>query len=159
MCIRDRVFSNSFFEKYKLITIVVMSLMYVFIGVKHFTDPHYFINITPPQIQHKLFAVYFTGVLEVLGGLLILSKKTRKAGAYILILLLIIVFPANIYLYLSETPQQLLGISKTQALTRMPFQAPLILLSYWHSKEKHPKWMDYLSAIVFVPTIIYFVSI
>ena len=131
----------------------------MFIGVKHFVDPQYFINITPPQIEYKSFVVYFTGSLEVLGGLLILNKKTRKIGAYILIFLLIIVFPANIYLYVSEIPQELLGITKSQALTRMPFQAPLILLAYWYSKENHPKWVDYLSAIVFVPTIIYFVSI
>ena len=146
-------------KNYKSITILVMSFMYVFIGVKHFADPQYFINITPPQIEYKRFAVYFTGVLEVAGGLLILNKKTRKMGAYTLVFLLIIVFPANIYLYLSETPQQLLGISEAQALTRMPFQAPLMLLAYWHSKENHPKWVDYLSAIVFLPTIIYFVSI
>ena len=150
---------NSLIKNYKLITVFVISFMYVFIGVKHFIDPQYFINITPPQIEYKSFAVYFTGVLEVLGGLLILNKKTRKIGAFLIIFLLIIVFPANIYLYLSETPQQLLGISKTQALIRLPFQAPLILLAYWHSKEKHPKWIDHLAAIVFVPTIIYFVSI
>ena len=150
---------KSLIKNYKSITILVMSFMYVFIGVKHFADLQYFINITPPQIEYKSFAVYFTGVLEVIGGLLILNKKTRKMGAHTLIFLLIIVFPANIYLYLSETPQQLLGISEAQALTRMPFQAPLILLAYWHSKENHPKWVDYLSAIVFLPTIIYFVSI
>ena len=150
---------NSFIKNYKLITILVMSFLYVFIGVKHFTNPQYFINITPPQIEYKSFAVYFTGALEVLGGLLILSKKTRKTGSYILIFLLVVVFPANIYLYLSEIPQQLLGISKTQALTRMPFQAPLILLAYWHSKENHPKWVAYLSLLVFPPTIIYFLSI
>jgi len=150
---------NNFFKKYKVFTVFVMSLMYVFIGVKHFTDPQYFINITPPQIQYKSIAVYFTGVLEILGGLLILNRRTRKIGAYMIVFLLIIVFPANIYLYLSEAPQQLLGISKSQALTRMPFQAPLILLAYWHSKENHPKWVEYLSAAVFVPTIMYFLSI
>ena len=146
-------------KKYKLITVLVMSFMYIFVGVKHFTNPQYFINITPPQIEYKSFAVYFTGALEVLGGLLILSKKTRKNGSYILIFLLVVVFPANIYLYFSEIPQQLLGISKTQALTRMPFQAPLILLAYWHSKENHPKWVAYLSLLVFPPTIIYFLSV
>jgi len=146
-------------KKYKLITVLVMSFMYIFVGVKHFTNPQYFINITPPQIEYKSFAVYFTGALEVLGGLLILSKKTRKTGSYILIFLLVVVFPANIYLYFSEIPQQLLSISKTQALTRMPFQAPLILLAYWHSKENHPKWVAYLSLLVFPPTIIYFLSV
>tara|TARA_B100001109_G_scaffold90045_1_gene73448 strand:- start:530 stop:940 length:411 start_codon:yes stop_codon:yes gene_type:complete len=136
-----------------------MSLMYIFIGTKHFTDPQYFINITPPQIYYKSFAVYFTGVLEILGGALILNKRTRKFGAYTLIILLIIVFPANIYLYVSEVPQNLMGISKTQALVRMPFQAPLIILAYWHSKENHPKWVVYFSSLIFIPTIIYFISI
>ena len=146
-------------KKYKLITILVMSFMYIFIGVKHFADPQYFVNITPPQIQHKILVIYFTGVLEILGGLLILNKKTRMIGAYTLIFLLIMVFPANIYLYVSETPQQLLGISKTDALLRLPFQAPLIVIAYWHSKENHPKWVVYFSAIIFLPTIIYFLSI
>lgn len=150
---------NNFIKKYKFITILVMSLMYIFIGTKHFTDPQYFINITPPQIYYKSFAVYFTGVLEILGGALILNKKTRKFGAYTLIILLIIVFPANIYLYVSEVPQNLMGISKTQALVRMPFQAPLIILAYWHSKENHPKWVVYFSSLIFIPTIIYFISI
>ena len=150
---------NNFFKKYKFITILVMSLMYIFIGTKHFTDPQYFINITPPQIYYKSFAVYFTGVLEILGGALILNKKTRKFGAYTLIILLIIVFPANIYLYASEVPQNLMGISKTQALVRMPFQAPLIILAYWHSKENHPKWVVYFSSLIFIPTIIYFISL
>ena len=150
---------NNFIKKYKFITILVMSLMYIFIGTKHFTDPQYFINITPPQIYYKSFAVYFTGVLEILGGALILNKRTRKFGAYTLIILLIIVFPANIYLYVSEVPQNLMGISKTQALVRMPFQAPLIILAYWHSKENHPKWVVYLSSLVFLPTILYFLTI
>ena len=150
---------DNIIKKYKLITILVMSFMYIFVGVKHFTDPQYFVNITPPQIQHKILVIYFTGVLEILGGLLILNKKTRMIGAYTLIFLLIMVFPANIYLYVSETPQQLLGISKTDALLRLPFQAPLIIIAYWHSKENHPKWVAYFSAIIFLPTIIYFLSI
>ena len=146
-------------QKYKLFTIYVMSIMYVFIGIRHFTDPQYFLDIVPPQLPSKLFLVYLTGLIEVVGGAAILAQKTRKAGAYLLIFLLISVFPANIYLYLSETPQNLLGISKTDALIRMPFQIPLILLAFWHSKKNHPKWVAYLSSLVFPPTIIYFLLI
>ena len=149
----------NFIEKYKLLTIYVMSIMYVFIGIRHFTDPQYFLDIVPPQLPSKLFLVYFTGLIEIVGGAAILSPKSRKEGAYLLIFLLISVFPANIYLYLSETPQNLLGISKTDALIRMPFQIPLILLAFWHSKKNHPKWVVYLSSLVFPPTIIYFLSI
>ena len=150
---------TSFLEKYKTLTIFVMGVMYVFIGIKHFTDPQYFLDIVPPQLPFKLFLVYLTGLIEVVGGVAILAPKIRKAGAYLLIFLLVSVFPANIYLYVSETPQSLLGISETDALIRMPFQIPLILLAYWHSKKNHPKWVAYLSSLVFPPTIIYFLSI
>ena len=150
---------TSFLEKYKILTIFVMGVMYVFIGIKHFTDPQYFLDIVPPQLPFKLFLVYLTGLIEVVGGVAILAPKTRKVGAYLLIFLLVSVFPANIYLYVSETPQSLLGISETDALIRMPFQIPLILLAYWHSKKNHPKWVAYLSSLVFPPTIIYFLSI
>ena len=136
-----------------------MSIMYIFIGIRHFTDPQYFLDIVPPQLPSKLFLVYFTGLIEVVGGAAILTPKTRKVGAYLLIFLLLSVFPANIYLYVSETPQSLLGISKMDALIRMPFQIPLILLAFWHSKKNHPKWVAYLSSLVFPPTIIYFLFI
>ena len=149
----------SLLENFKPFTIYVMSIMYIFIGIRHFTDPQYFLDIVPPQLPSKLFLVYFTGLIEVVGGAAILSPKSRKEGAYLLIFLLISVFPANIYLYLSETPQNLLGISKTDALIRMPFQIPLILLAFWHSKKNHPKWVAYLSSLVFPPTIIYFLFI
>ncbi len=149
----------NYIEKYKLLTIYVMSLMYVLIGIRHFTNPQYFLDIVPPQLPFKLFLVYLTGLIEIVGGLAILSPKTRKAGAYLLIFLLVSVFPANIYLYVSETPQNLLGISKMDALIRMPFQIPLILLAYWHSKKNHPKWVVYISSLVFPPTIIYFLLI
>jgi len=149
----------SLLENFKPLTIYVMSIMYVFIGIRHLLDPQYFLHIVPPQLPFKLFLVYLTGVIEVVGGAAILSPKSRKVGAYLLIFLLVSVFPANIYLYASETPQSLLGISKIDALIRMPFQAPLILLAFWHSKENHPKWVAFVSSLVFIPTIIYFLSI
>ena len=149
----------NFTEKYKLLTIYVMSFLYIFIGIRHFTNPQYFLDIVPPQLPFKLFLVYFTGLIEVVGGAAIISPKTRKAGAYLLIFLLVSVFPANIYLYVSEIPQNLLGVTKTDALIRIPFQIPLIILAYWHSKRNHPKWVAYLSSVVFPPTIIYFLSI
>ena len=150
---------TSFLEKYKILTIFVMGIMYVFIGIKHFTGPQYFLEIVPPKLPFKLFLVYLTGLIEIIGGAAILSLKTRKMGSFLLIFLLVSVFPANIYLYVSEVPQNALGVSKMDALIRMPFQIPLILLAYWHSKKNHPKWVVFVSSLVFPPTIIYFLSI
>ena len=152
-------FLVKFLPVYKNITIYILSVMYIIIGIKHFTSLEYFINIMPPFIPFKEFAVYFTGVIEIFGGLLLLSKSTRKIGAFLIITLLFIVFPANIYLYISEVPRELLDITKNQALIRMPFQIPLIILAYWHSQKNVSTWLDILSSVLFIPTVLYFTSL
>ena len=146
-------------EYYKLTTVYTLSALYILIGFKHFQDPNYFIGIIPDFIPLKELVCYLTGLMEIVGGAMLLIPKYRKNGAYLLILLLIIVFPSNIYLYVSETPREVIGITKHQALVRMPFQLPLILLAYWHSLARPSKFIDHLSIIVFPPTIIYFLTI
>ena len=146
-------------KTFKNITIYVMSLLYVTVGIKHFTNTDFFVAIVPPIINWKEEAVLISGVFEVILGVLLLFNPTRKLAAWGIILLLISVFPANIYLYVSEDAREMLSISKNQALFRMPFQIPLIIISYWHSKETHSKQLSIICSVLFIPTIIYFITI
>ena len=136
-----------------------MSLLYVTVGVKHFTNTDFFVTIVPPIINWKKEAVLISGFIEVILGVLLLFNKTRKLAAWGIILLLIAVFPANIYLYTSEVAREALSISKGQALFRIPFQIPLIIIAYWHSKEIHSKQLSIICSVLFIPTIIYFITI
>lgn len=136
-----------------------MSSLYVIVGIKHFTNLDFFINIVPPYIIWKKEVVLLSGFIEIVLGILLIFKQTRKIAALAIILLLIAVFPANIYLYISEIPRDALGISKNQALIRMPFQVPLIIIAYWHSKEISTRRLSLISCGLFIPTIIYFAII
>ena len=136
-----------------------MSLLYVIVGVKHFTNTDFFVTIVPPIINCKEEVVLVSGLIEVIFGILLLFIQTRKLAAWGIILLLIAVFPANVYLYLSEIARETLSISKNQALYRMPFQIPLMIISYWHSKETHSKQLSIICSGLFIPTIIYFITI
>ena len=136
-----------------------MSLLYITIGVKHFINLDFFVTIVPPFINWKKEAVLISGFIEVIFGILLLFNQTRKLASWGIILLLVAVFPANIYLYISEIPREILGISKFQALFRMPFQIPLIIISYWHSTEIYSKQLSILCSGLFIPTIIYFITI
>ena len=136
-----------------------MSLLYVIVGIKHFTNTDFFVTIVPPIINCKEEVVLVSGLIEVILGILLLFNQTRKFAALGIILLLIAVFPANIYLYLSETARDTLSISKNQALYRLPFQIPLMIISYWHSKEIHSKQLSIICCGLFIPTIIYFITI
>ena len=143
----------------KGITIYSLSILYIVVGVKHFTHLDFFLVIVPPYLPYSELLVYASGFLEILFGVLLIPTKTRKYAALGLILLLIAVFPANIYLFNSEIAQNSYGISRQFALIRLPFQIPLIIIAYWHSKENTSKKFDLIAIILFIPTIIYFLTI
>lgn len=136
-----------------------MSLLYIVVGIKHFNNTDFFMTIVPLYISFKKEVVLLSGLIEIIFGILLLFKQTRRLASFGIILLLIAVFPANIYLYSSEIAQETLNISKHQALIRMPFQIPLIITAYWHSKELHSKKFSIICGILFIPTIIYFATI
>ena len=120
---------------FKLLTIYFMSISYTYVGIRHFIDPDFFLAIMPNYLTFHLEFVYLSGIAEVVLGLMLLSKKTRKTGAIGIIILLIFVFPANIHLVQSELSQSLLGVTKSQSIYRLPFQGLFILIAYWHSKN------------------------
>ena len=117
---------------FKLITNYLMSLFYVFAGIKHFTNPILYMKIMPPYLPLHKELVYISGAFEIILGLMLLLGKTRFVGAWGLILLLIAVFPANIYL--AQTNGTALNISPTLAWGRLPFQAIFILIAYWQTR-------------------------
>jgi len=119
----------------KLITIYFMSIAYTYVGVRHFIDPDFFLAIMPNYLSMHLFFVYLTGLMEVVFGSLLAFRKTRKFASYGLIILLLIVFPANIHLVESELSQSILEVSKEQTIIRLPFQGLFLILAYWHSKN------------------------
>ena len=113
----------------KLITILIMSIFYIGVGIAHFINPQKFLDIIPPIFPAPLFLVYVSGLFEVLLGSLLIIKRFRFYAGIGLILLLIAVFPANIYLYMDDDVRQLYGsVSKQDALIRMFFQMPLRLI-------------------------------
>jgi len=121
-------------DRFKKMTIYFMSVGYIYVGIRHFIDPDFFLAIMPDYLPLHLEAVYLSGFFEILLGGMLLFKKYRKVAGWGLIALLIAVFPANIYLAQNEVAQQTLNISQTTAIVRLPFQALFIGLAYWHTK-------------------------
>ena len=122
-------------EVVKKVSIYLMSVGYVYIGVRHFVDIDFFLAIMPDYLPIHKELVYLSGFFEILFGVLLLFPKYRCYAAWGLILLLIAVFPANIHLAQSVEAQQAIGISRDQAIYRLPFQAVFIAIAYWHSKK------------------------
>ena len=116
----------------RLFSIIIMSIFYVSVGVNHFTIPEWFLQIVPPWLPYKLELVYISGFLEIIFGVMLLIPATRFYAAWGLILLLIAVYPANIYL--AQTNGAAMNTTPLVAWGRLPFQFVFIALAYWHTK-------------------------
>ena len=119
----------------KSVALYLSVIGYVYVGLLHFIQPDFFLKIMPPYLPYHLPLVYARGFIEITLGFCLLFKKLRFFAGWGLILLLIAVYPANIYLAFNETPQIALGISPFMASwVRLPLQFVFIGLAYWFTK-------------------------
>jgi uncharacterized membrane protein len=116
----------------KYLSLIVMGVFYISIGISHFTSPIWYVQIVPPYLSYKLELVYISGLFEILFGGMLFFKKTRFLAGWGLILLLIAVYPANIYL--AQTNGAAMNTTPLIAWGRLPVQFIFVGLAYWHSK-------------------------
>ncbi|GAB7141483.1 DoxX family protein [Mycobacterium riyadhense] len=78
---------------------VGLAAMFVLTGVAHFAPPLRgdLIAIVPPRLPAPGLLVSLTGVLELLGAAGLLLPGTRVAAAVCLLVLMLVMFPANVY--------------------------------------------------------------
>jgi uncharacterized membrane protein len=76
----------------------IVAAFFIFAGVMHFVKPALYLSIMPPMLPDPLALVNISGVFEILGGVGLLMPALRRLAGYGLILLLIAVFPANVYM-------------------------------------------------------------
>lgn len=120
----------------KSVALYLSVIGYVYVGLLHFIQPDFFLKIMPPYLPYHLPLVYASGFIEITLGFCLLFKKLRFFAGWGLILLLIAVYPANIYLAFNETPQIALGIAPFMASwVRLPLQFVFIGLAYWFTKS------------------------
>jgi uncharacterized membrane protein len=78
---------------------VGLAVMFVMTGVAHFVPAmrRDMIAIVPPRLPAPGMLVTMTGVLELLGAAGLLYPPTRVAAAVCLFVLMLAMFPANVY--------------------------------------------------------------
>jgi uncharacterized membrane protein len=99
----------------------------VMAGAAHFAVPRFFDRIVPHVLGRPRFFTYASGAAELLCGALLCVPPTRRFGAWCTVVLLILVFPANV--------QQWVDDRSLPTLLRLPLQAPLVA---WAYSQTHP---------------------
>ncbi len=78
---------------------VGLAVMFVMTGAAHFVPAmrRDMVAIVPPRLPAAGLLVTITGVLELLGAAGLLYPPTRVAAAVCLFVLMLVMFPANVY--------------------------------------------------------------
>ncbi|GAB2606716.1 DoxX family protein [Spirosoma areae] len=84
------------------LSLYLQSLLYIAAGLNHFINPKVYVAIMPPYVPAHTLVVALSGVAEVMLGFGLLFPATRSLSAWGLVFLLIVIFPANVYMAMSN---------------------------------------------------------
>ena len=116
----------------RIVSLVVLGVLFVAAGVMHFVVPDFYTRMIPPYLPWPLPLVYVSGACEVVLGALLLMPRTRRPAAWGLIVLLVAVFPANLHMALN--PDQFPNLPPAALWARLPLQAVLIAWAWWFTR-------------------------
>ena len=110
----------------KKVLLFAFSIFFIGAGLDHLVNPEFYLSIMPPIFPMHSEAVLISGVLEIVGGIAVLMPGLRRAAGWGIFVLLIAVYPANIYMALN--PELFTSIHSGFLYFRLPLQ---FLFLYW----------------------------
>jgi len=109
---------------------VGITILFLITGSAHFFVTAQMASMIPPFVPARVAIVYMTGVFELLGAVGIWIPRLARLTGLCLILLLIAVFPANVYAAWHYLPIVGHEAGPRYLLMRTPFQLILIVWIY-----------------------------
>jgi uncharacterized membrane protein len=114
-----------------------LAVMFLFTGSMHFSGlKHDFAAMIPDPFPNGLWVVYLTGAFEIAGGIGLLVPWTRTVASRCLVLLLVVMFTANVNAVLNDIP--LGGDAPMPLWLRAPMQLLYIAVTWWVATRTAP---------------------
>ena len=101
-----------------------MALLYIAAGINHFVMPRFYEKIIPPFLPYPKLINWTSGIAEILLGILLFVPSFKSIAAWGVILLLVAVFPANIYHFM-------IGWRKKKMVWALALRLPVQFLLIW----------------------------
>ena len=111
------------------VLIYVYVIFFIGAGVNHFLNPQFYDAIVPQFIPFPRLVHQITGVLEIIIPLFLLTRF-RKEGALIMIIFLILIYGANLYVWVNNLPYGRTYFSNQQHFIRLLLQILYIYITY-----------------------------
>jgi len=118
------------FEVFKYL----LSLLLIIGGIAHFKMTGFYVNGMPDYLPFHKAIVYISGIIEILLGILLIIPKMTRQAAIGIVILFIVIFPANVNMYLNY--QDFPDMTETSLLIRLPIQLVLIAWAYIYAKKR-----------------------
>ncbi len=114
------------------IGLYVMAVLFILAGAMHFIQPRFYLRIVPPFLKKwDNLVVFWSGVVEIVLGVLLFFPGYRPLAAWGVIALLVAVFPANFYHWKSGGAG--MKVPGWALLVRLPLQGVLIAWAYLYT--------------------------
>ena len=104
-------------------------------GILHLAMSRLYARIIPPIFPRPILLVLISGAAEILGGAGLLVPRFRRPAAYGLAILLVAVYPANIYMAVYHIPSSGLIGNRWLQWLRLPLQLPLIWWALYYARR------------------------
>jgi uncharacterized membrane protein len=118
------------FGRWQRVLGVLLALMLLGAAMEHFLHPDIFAAIIPPALPFRPTLAIVSGMLEAVGAVGLLLVSTRRVASFCLALLMVAIFPANIYVAGRITGSLHMPDVTVRGAMQMIFIA-LILLAGW----------------------------
>lgn len=113
------------------------TLFFVVAGLLHFIIPEFYLAMMPPFLPFQQFLIIFSGIAEVAGAIGIQIPRLRKLAGIGLIVLLVGIFPANIYVAVANPIIPNLEYSVSSMWLRLLLQPIFIVWVWWVSVKNN----------------------
>jgi uncharacterized membrane protein len=115
--------------------LIAVVITFLFTGATHFTGMKQdYAAMVPGPLSGNLGIIYLTGALQIAGAVGLLIPRTRRLAGLCLVVLLVAMFPGNVYAAVNEVPFR--GEPPTPLWLRTPIQLFFIGMVWWTSVSK-----------------------
>jgi len=109
--------------------IYVYVVFFISAGVNHFLNPQFYDTIVPDFIPFPRLVHQITGVIEIILPLFLLTRF-RKEAALLMIIFLVILYGANLYVWINNLPYGRTYFTNQQHFFRFLLQVLYIYITY-----------------------------
>ena len=109
--------------------IYVYVVFFISAGLNHFLNPQFYDELVPNFIPFPRLVHQITGVIEIILPLFLLTRF-RKEAALLMMIFLVLVYGANLYVWINDLPYGRTYFTNQQHFFRFLLQVLYIYITY-----------------------------